>query len=131
MARAAREFALKERTDKVYVWPELACFNGYFEALILACLVFGLPPPVFASKLPFDAPQSYAGAIYPSFTGMAPDPLRQTVCPDTEIAALKTTPGFAPFVYVFTAIKDALPGHLWVMSPLQLTPAYLNRLLFR
>ena len=122
-ARVKHELARK--TEKIYVWHEFSKLEADdFEAMVLATIVYGLPPPIFPSNLPMNIPQPYAGAIFPHFRGMQPCAERQDLDPATELEAAR---GKLPknIICALERVAAALPGR-WVASPAAVAGAILT-----
>ena len=115
-ARVRRELARGAATARTYVWPEFARLApDDFAAMVLATVVYGLPPPVFPSGLPMNIPQPYAGAIYPHFTGVRPCATEQLLDPAAELEKARAVLPEAA-VRALERVALALPGR-WVASP--------------
>lgn len=121
-ARVKKELARLPKTDKIYVWPEFSKLDeNDFDAMVLATIVYGLPPPIFPSALPMNIPQPYAGAIFPHFRGMRPDTNRQCLDPASELA--KARASLSPRAFsALERVAQTLPGR-WVASPAAVAPA--------
>ena len=115
-ARVRKELARGSTTPRTYVWPEFARLDpDDFEAMVLATVVYGLPPPVFPSGLPMNVPQPYAGAIFPHFAGVRPCATKQLLDPAAELAKARAVLPEAA-VRALERVALALPGR-WVASP--------------
>jgi hypothetical protein len=121
-ARVVHELARGFDTPRIYVWPEFQKLDpNDFDAMMLATVVFGLPPPVFPSGLPMNIPQPYAGAIYPHFSGVRPCAAKQLLDPAHELEL--ALPVLEPRAFAaLTRVATTLPG-LWVASPAAVAPA--------
>ena len=115
-ARVVHELARGKTTPRIYVWSEFARLDpDDFDAMMLATVVYGLPPPVFPSGLPMNIPQPYAGAIFPHFSGVRPCAAKQLLDPAYELDL--AFPLLQPKAFAaLTRVATTLPG-LWVASP--------------